>query len=123
MHTIGRALVAVASRRHLRHTIEITREPCGFAGQEAERGESMARYYTEKGRLTDLQVKWWLVPDAKGVPRICKYWRQLLLIANEKLRVMEYRRSKYLPDQMDLFDCDEVVMDRSEAIERRSNER
>ena len=123
MHAIGRALVAIASRRHLRHTELITREPCGFSGHEAERGESMALYYTEHGALTDRQIKWWLCPDTRGTPRICKYWWQLCFIANEKLRAIESRRQRYLPNQLDLFDSDETVMDRAESIEKYRQER
>lgn len=123
MHTIGRALIAINSRRGLRHTALITREPCGFSDHDSIRGESMAEYYIENGFLTDKQVKWWLCPDLKGVPRICGYWWQLRLIANEKLRMIESRRHRFLPDQQDLFDSDETVMDRIEATEKARQER
>lgn len=123
MHAVGRALVAISSREHLRHTRLIMDEPCGFAGQESDRGRSMALFYTENGFLTEKQVKWWLAPNSKGVPRICKYWYQLLIIANDKLRHQEERRRKYLPEQIDLFDTDEVVMDRIEAIDTMQRER
>lgn len=118
MHAIGRALVAIDSRRGLRHTSLGSQMPCGFIDFEDLRGSSMAQFYTEHGFLTPKQVKWWLIPNYQGQPRICKYWWQLKQVADDKAFARTARRRKYLPAQLDLFDSDDAVMDRNEAVEK-----
>ena len=123
MHTIGRALVAIAHRHPLRHTSLGSQMPCGFHDYDDERGTSMAKFYTENGYLTSKQVKWWLHPNQYGEPRICKYWWQLKQVADDKVFMAVSRRRKYLPTQLDLFDSDETLMDRAEALERYNQQK
>lgn len=120
---MGRALTVIAKREYLRHSSLIMREPCGFTGNESEFGRSVAEFYSKHGYISAKQYKWWTMPCTRGRPRICKYWQQLQIEASEKIAREAHRRRKYLPDQIDLFDSDEVVMDRAEAEERKRNER
>lgn len=123
MHAVGRALVAIESRQHLRHRMDQSRSGAGFTSYDSIKGGSMAQFYATHGYLTVKQYKWWLSPDSRGHPRICKYWPQLKIIADHKAKHRAERLKKYLPDQLDLFDSDEILMDRNEAIEKARLER
>lgn len=81
MHAVGRALMAVNKRQ----TWEEQRDEQtklhnlkGFTPGDAKRGTSMANFYKRRGYLSEKQVKYWRKENVRGVPRISKYWRQLL---------------------------------------------
>lgn len=56
----------------------------GFTPSDARMGTSMANFYLRTGYLTPKQLAYWKKPNAKKVPRICKYAGQLLEIAKAK---------------------------------------
>lgn len=56
----------------------------GFTPADAYMGTSMAIQITKWGKLSEKQIAYWRKPNAKGVPRICKYAGQLLEIAKAK---------------------------------------
>jgi len=50
----------------------------GFRPCHARRGVSMAKFFKERGFLTDKQIAYWRFREAHGEMRIGIYWRQLL---------------------------------------------
>lgn len=56
----------------------------GFTPADARMGTSMAQFYTKFGRLSEKQLAYWRKPNARGIPRICKYAGQLLQVAKAK---------------------------------------
>jgi hypothetical protein len=57
----------------------------GFRPCHAHRGTSMAKFYKERGFLSEKQIGYWRVPSPKtGKPRISIYAGQLTEIANSK---------------------------------------
>lgn len=84
---VARALVALHNRqtdeeKSIETTVE--RNFCGFTPADARMGSSMALFYLKFGRLSEKQIAYWRKPNAKGIPRICKYSGQLLKIAQSK---------------------------------------
>jgi hypothetical protein len=87
MHAIGRALQALRRRQTFDELqSEETKHDNGrgFTPADAKRGTSMANFYTDRGYLTEKQRNYWRRPAINGVPRICKYWSQLLEEARHK---------------------------------------
>lgn len=81
MHAVGRALLAVNKRQ----TYDERRDEQtklhnlkGFTPGDAKRGTSMANFYSRRLYLTEKQVAFWRKPNVRGIPRISKYWRQLM---------------------------------------------
>lgn len=56
----------------------------GFTPADAHMGTSMAEFAERTGRLTERQIAYWRKPNARGVPRICKYAGQLLEVARAR---------------------------------------
>jgi hypothetical protein len=57
----------------------------GFRPCHAHRGTSMAKFFNERGFLTQKQIDYWRIPSKKtGKPRISIYAGQLAEIANSK---------------------------------------
>lgn len=80
MHAIGRALVHLLNRQtreEARDNLTRNLNDRGFTPAVARRGCIHAKCYIKRGELEDWQVRYWQQPNAKGVPRIAKYWRQL----------------------------------------------
>lgn len=50
----------------------------GFTGFDGMIGTSMAQFYEKTGFLTPKQLAYWKKPMKNGVPRIGKYWKQLI---------------------------------------------
>jgi hypothetical protein len=50
----------------------------GFTPADARRGVSMAEWYMRKGWLSPKQIAYWRKPNAKGIPKIGKYTKQLM---------------------------------------------
>jgi hypothetical protein len=48
----------------------------------------MAKFFADRGYLTEKQLAYWRKPNAKGTPRICKYAGQLLLVAEAKAKAV-----------------------------------
>ena len=99
---VARALVVLnerqtATERSAESTINDN--GVGFTPADARMGTSMAQFYTKFGRLSEKQLAYWRKPNAKGVPRICKYAGQLLEIALEKAKraqMMEPKQNAYV---------------------------
>lgn len=56
----------------------------GFTPVDAAMGVSMAKQFAQRGSLSLKQLEYWRKPNAKGVMRISKYWRQLIDAAKAK---------------------------------------
>lgn len=56
----------------------------GFNGPDARSGSLTAKYWLKHGKLEDWMAERWLKVDRTGYPRICKYARQLNMVAEAK---------------------------------------
>lgn len=84
---VGRALVALFNRQtDDEKDVNDTREhnSVGFSGSDGKSGSLTAKYFLKYGTLLDWQVDKWLKPARNGMPRICKYHKQLNDIATAK---------------------------------------
>ncbi len=84
---VARALIVLNLRqtedeRHCEGTINLNGQ--GFTPADAFMGTRMAEFAQKRGFLTQKQIEYWRKPNVKGVPRIAKYARQLLEIAQNK---------------------------------------
>jgi len=84
---VARALVVLNERQTLdeqrdEQTRNLNGE--GFTPSDAFMGTRMANYYVKFNKLSEKQLSYWRKPNAKGVPRICKYAGQLQRIAEAK---------------------------------------
>ncbi len=79
MHLFHRQTVDEQASNDTRKWNEI-----GFTPQDARAGSITAKYFIKHRTLLDWQYEKWIEPNAKGIPRIAKYWRQLNEVANEK---------------------------------------
>ena len=89
---VARALVVLNERQtSTEQSAEstISHNGIGFTPADARMGTSMAQFYTKRGYLSDKQVAYWLKPNVRGVPRICKYAGQLLEISLQKKALTE----------------------------------
>jgi hypothetical protein len=80
MNAVGRALVHLLNRQTREESRDNTTRnlnDVGFTPADARFGCIHAKYFIRHRMLTDWQVAYWVKPNAKGVPRIAKYWRQL----------------------------------------------
>ena len=88
MNAVGRALVALNRRQtSVERSIQATtvHNAQGFTPSDARIGTSMAEFYAKAGKLTPKQVAYWQESRTpSGRPRIVKYWKQLIEVANEK---------------------------------------
>ena len=79
-HIIGRACVVLfrnqTAQEQSANTTNVN-NGVGFAGADAYSGSLTAKYYMKHNALQDWQINKWLKPNKNGVPRICKYHRQL----------------------------------------------
>jgi len=69
----------------------------GFRPCHARRGVSMAKFFKERGFLTDKQIAYWRFREAHGEMRIGIYWRQLLEEAQWKAQQMKNQLPKGAP--------------------------
>ena len=86
IHFVGRALLVLLSNQTSEEQKEgSVREAngYGFCTYESEIGTSHAKYYQQKKFLTEKQYNFWLA-EREGFARICKYYRQLNIAAQEK---------------------------------------
>jgi len=84
---VGRALVVLTERQtydEQENKDTKYNNGVGFTPADARMGVSMGKYYTKYGKLSEKQLAYWRKPNTKGVPRICKYWSQLIDAAKEK---------------------------------------
>lgn len=80
MNAIGRALVHLLNRQTTEEQRDNTTKNYnlrGFTPADARMGSIHAKYFIKHRNLQDWQMKYWLVPNAKGTLRLAKYWRQL----------------------------------------------
>lgn len=94
---IGRAPVVLTERqteseRNMQATVNAN--GVGFTPADAYMGTSMGNYYAKFGKLSEKQLAYWKKPNAKGVPRINKYAKQLLEHAIAKARKDERYHTK-----------------------------
>lgn len=86
---VARALVALHNKQTASEQSSeatINRNGRGFTPADAFMGSNMAIYYLKFGCLSEKQISYWRKPNAKGIPRICKYSGQLLKISEEKAK-------------------------------------
>lgn len=86
-HVIGRALVALFRRQtEAERQTNDTRvwNTVGFSGADARQGSLTAKYYLKHKVLLDWQIERWMRPARNGLPRLCKYARQLNEIAQAR---------------------------------------
>lgn len=89
VHIIGRALVALFERQtEAEKSADTTSSDnnVGFSSSDARSGCLTAKSYLRNKTLAQWQVDKWLAPQRNGLPRICRYDRQLNEIAEEKAR-------------------------------------
>ena len=87
MNAVGRALVHLLNRQTREESRDNTTRnlnDVGFTPADARFGCIHAKYFIKHRMLQDWQVAYWVKPNAKGVPRIAKYWRQLSEEAEKK---------------------------------------
>lgn len=87
MNAVGRALVHLLNRQTREEAqANTTRNlnDVGFTPADARFGCIHAKYFIKNRMLQDWQVAYWTKPNAKGIPRIAKYWRQLAEEAERK---------------------------------------
>ena len=56
----------------------------GFRPCDARKGTNMVKWYQKTGFMTPKMIAYWRKPNAKGVPRIAVYTRQLIEEAKAK---------------------------------------
>lgn len=56
----------------------------GFTASDAHWGSIHAKTVLRDGKLRDYQLVYWRKPGRNGKMRIARYWRQLLIAADEK---------------------------------------
>lgn len=84
---LARALVALNARQtEDERRVEDTRHHNlrGFMQGHAKRGTSMAKFYMQRGFLTEKQVAWWRMRTPSGRARIEIYAAQLQKVAKER---------------------------------------
>lgn len=84
---VGRALVGIFNRQLADEKSANTTSHSngvGFASCDATGGSLTAKYFLRHGTLADWQLEKWTKANDKGVPKICKYHKQLNEIAETK---------------------------------------
>lgn len=77
---IGRALVALRERQtSAEQQMKTTNvdNNIGFTQADALRGTRSAEIYLRTGKLLPWVIEYWSKPNARGIPRLAKYWKQL----------------------------------------------
>lgn len=95
MKAVGRALVVLLDRQtSYEQRAKVTRNHNlrGFSPQDARMGTEQAWFFKNRGYLTERQLAYWRRTDRRGVPRIAKYWRQLL----EEAKIKENQKEQDL---------------------------
>lgn len=91
MHIIGRALVALLDRQTAaERSSDATHNQngIGFASADARTGSLVAKSYLARKYLQPWQVaQWTRISGKTGLPRICKYAKQLNEIAEDKAAI------------------------------------
>lgn len=97
MHAVGRALVLLNRRQTFaeQRSKEVLRHNgVGFTPTDAELGTDMANFYTRNNYLTPKQLQYWRKPNVQGIPRIAKYWKQLLDDAKKRHGIVKVPRAR-----------------------------
>lgn len=85
---VGRALVALYRRQtaaEQRSDSTVLDNDRGFSACDAKSGSLTARAFLRSGTLEDWQLQKWIRPTGRrGLPRICRYDRQLNEVASER---------------------------------------
>jgi hypothetical protein len=84
---IGRALVALFNRQtESEKSCNDTHNwnSVGFSGADGKSGSLTAKYWLKHRTLMDWQVERWMTPQRNGLPKLCKYAKQLNDIAEAK---------------------------------------
>ena len=100
MNAVGRALILLNQRQTPaeRATKDVLRNNSrGFTPSDAAMGTDMANFYKQAGFLTPKQLAYWRKPNAAGIPRICKYWKQIQEEAMEKHNIVKLKRTHKTP--------------------------
>lgn len=117
MKAVGRALMVLAKRQTMdevrtKQTKHLNKR--GFTKSDGKRGvEDAQKFHAMGGYLSKYDLMYWRTRDAKGTPRIAKYWAQLIeeaeLKAQAKREEAERNRSDFGVHP------DELAMKRMEA--------
>ena len=90
---VGRALVAIFNNqtedeKASNGTTQLN--GIGFSGSDARSGVLTAKTFLKRGTLEEWQVNAWTRKTSNGFSRLCKYAKQLNLVAESKQVVAEY---------------------------------
>jgi hypothetical protein len=99
MHAVGRALVHLLNRQtteEQRDNVTKNHNDRGFCPADARQGSIHAKYYMRHQQLQPWQVAHWLKTNAKGVPRLAKYWAQINEEAQKKAAVRAQQQQKQM---------------------------
>lgn len=100
MHIVGRALCALLDRQtEAERNADATtnHNGVGFASADARTGSLVAKSYLARKHLQPWQVaQWTRISGTTGLPRICKYARQLNEIAEEKAAIAQGQKNAAL---------------------------
>jgi hypothetical protein len=116
---VAKALVALNERQTYTEQnaqSTINHNGVGFTPADARMGTSMATFFLKRGYLTPKQIAYWRKPNAKGVPRICKYAGQLVEVANEKAKSATAKTIKQAAPTVDVGNLMEEKMVLDERI-------
>lgn len=87
---VGRALVALFNRQtdeEKQANSTLKHNMVGFCGSDSKSGSLTAKYFIKHGKLESWQVEKWTKPAKNGLPRLCKYAKQLNAIAESNKRM------------------------------------
>lgn len=87
IRVVGRALVALFNRQLDSEKSSNTAavfNGAGFSGADARSGSITAKYFLKHGTLLEWQVEQWTKPARNGLPKLCKYAKQLDEVAARK---------------------------------------
>ena len=101
---VGRALVVIFNNQteEEKHASDVREDNgIGFTGADGHSGCITAKYFLKHGTLLDWQVERWLKQNAKGTPRISKYWRQLNAAAQKKTPKVAPKPIRKIETQID----------------------
>lgn len=89
VRVVGRAMVALFNRQldseKYSNTAAVD-NGAGFSGADARSGSLTAKYFLKHGTLLSWQIERWTKPARNGMPRLCKYAKQLNEIAAAKAK-------------------------------------
>ena len=119
---VGRALVVIFNNQtttEQRSDVTCEDNGVGFTGADAYGGGLTAKSFLKNKTLLDWQYDKWVKPNAKGVARIAKYWKQLDAAAQlkstkvsqpaaVKVPAVVMPQAEFLPEDITQAEMDEI---------------